>query len=61
MSDVQAKRVRDLITAAGQRVDYVSLPTMGHMLHQQDPGLFVKVLTEWAATLALGKESAPGS
>ena len=35
ISDVQAKRVRDLITAAGQQVDYVSLPTMGHMLHQQ--------------------------
>jgi pimeloyl-ACP methyl ester carboxylesterase len=51
MSDVQAKRVRDLIAAAGQQVDYVSLPAMGHMLHQQDPSLFVKVLTEWAAKL----------
>ena len=51
MSDIQAKRVRDLIAAAGQPIDYVSLPTMGHMLHRQDPSLFVKVLTEWAAKL----------
>ena len=51
MSDVQATRVRDLVTAAGQQIDYVSLPMMGHMLHSQDPTLFVKVLTEWAAKL----------
>ena len=51
MSDEQAQRVRDLVTAAGQQVDYISLPTMGHMLHQQDPNLFVKVLTEWAVKL----------
>jgi pimeloyl-ACP methyl ester carboxylesterase len=52
MSDVQAKRVRDLVTAAGQTIDYVSLPVMGHAMHQQDPAQFVKVLTEWAAKLA---------
>jgi len=51
MSDVQAKRVLELVAAAGQRIDYVSLPMMGHAMHQQDPNQFVKVLTEWAATL----------
>jgi pimeloyl-ACP methyl ester carboxylesterase len=51
LSDLQAKRVRELIAEAGQTVEYVSLPTMGHSLHGQDPALFVKVLTEWAATL----------
>ncbi len=35
MSDVQATRVRDLVTAAGQQIDYVSLPMMGHMLHRR--------------------------
>jgi pimeloyl-ACP methyl ester carboxylesterase len=52
LADVQAKRVRELITAAGQPVEYVSLPTMGHSLHGQDPALFVKVLMEWASKLA---------
>ena len=51
MSDVQAKRVLELVAAAGQRIDYVSLPMMGHAMHQQDPKAFVKVLTEWAAKL----------
>ncbi len=51
MSDVQAKRVRDLVAAAGQPIDYVSLPMMGHAMHQQDPNQFVKVLVEWAAKL----------
>jgi pimeloyl-ACP methyl ester carboxylesterase len=51
MSDVQAKRVRDLVTAAGQPVEYVSLPTMGHSLHGLDPGAFAKILKEWAAKL----------
>jgi pimeloyl-ACP methyl ester carboxylesterase len=51
MSDVQAKRVRELVTEAGQPIEYVSLPTMGHSLHGQDPAQFVKILTEWAAKL----------
>jgi pimeloyl-ACP methyl ester carboxylesterase len=51
MSDVQAKRVRELVSAAGQQIDYVSLPMMGHVMHQQDPNQFVNVLVEWAAKL----------
>ena len=51
LSDVQAKRIRDLVTAAGQQIDYISLPMMGHVMHQQDPPQFVKILTEWALKL----------
>ncbi len=52
MSDLQAKRVRELVEASGQKVEYISLPTMGHSLHGQDPDQFVRILSEWAATLA---------
>jgi len=51
LSDVQAKRVREIIAAAGQPIEYISLPTMGHSLHGQDPAQFVKILTEWVAKL----------
>ncbi len=53
ISDVQAKRVLELVAAAGQRIDYVSLPMMGHVMHQQDPAQYVKVLMEWVAKLQL--------
>jgi hypothetical protein len=52
LSDVQAARVRELVTAAGNRFDYQSHPTMGHSMHAQDPSLFSRILIEWAATLA---------
>jgi len=51
LSDLQAARVRELVTAAGQRVDYKSFPAMGHMMHSQDPKLFVDTLIEWASAL----------
>ena len=51
MSDVQAARARELVTAAGQSLELQSFPTMGHSMHGQDPGLFTKILAEWAATL----------
>jgi pimeloyl-ACP methyl ester carboxylesterase len=53
LSDVQAKRVLELVAAAGQQIDYVSLPMMGHVMHQQDPAQYVKILMEWVAKLAL--------
>ena len=52
ISDVQANRVRELVAAAGQPLDYRSFPAMGHSMHGQDPGLFAKTLVEWAATLS---------
>ena len=51
ISDLQVARVRELVEAAGQRFEYKSFPTMGHPMHQSDPGLYVRTLEEWAATL----------
>jgi pimeloyl-ACP methyl ester carboxylesterase len=50
-SEEQAARVVELVTATGQPFDYQSFPQMGHSMHGQDPALFAKILTEWAATL----------
>src|SRR5262245_17212201 len=52
LSDVQAARARDLISACGQPVDYRSFPTMGHAMHEQDPQLFTRTLVDWADSLA---------
>lgn len=46
-SEVQAKRVRDILAGAGVECEYQSHPTMGHAMHAQDPELFAKVLTNW--------------
>jgi pimeloyl-ACP methyl ester carboxylesterase len=51
LSDLQAGRVQQLVASAGARIEYRSLPTMGHSLHGQDPGLFASILAEWAASL----------
>ena len=51
ISDDQAARVGELITAAGQRYEYQSHPAMGHFMHGQDPDLYARVVTEWIATL----------
>jgi pimeloyl-ACP methyl ester carboxylesterase len=50
-SDLQASRVRELVTAAGQPVKYLSFPKMPHSMHGADPALFASTVTEWAATL----------
>jgi pimeloyl-ACP methyl ester carboxylesterase len=51
ISDLQAKRVCELVSAAGQKIDYQSFPAMGHSMHGQDPELFTRTLVDWAATL----------
>lgn len=51
LSDEQARKARDIMAAAGVKVDYASHPGAHHMMHQADPALFVRLLTEWAATL----------
>lgn len=51
LSDEQARKARDLMSSAGVRVDYESHPEAHHMMHQFDPALYVRLLTEWAATL----------
>jgi pimeloyl-ACP methyl ester carboxylesterase len=50
-SDQQAARVRQLVTAAGQPFEYVSLPETPHSLHGHDPQLYVDTLVAWAETL----------
>ena len=52
ISDAQAMRMKQIVEAAGQRFDYQDHPTALHMMHQYDPDLYVKVITEWAATLS---------
>jgi pimeloyl-ACP methyl ester carboxylesterase len=51
LSGEQATRVRQLIEAAGQRVDFASFPSMGHAMHTQDPQLYATTFSDWASTL----------
>ena len=50
-SDLQVERVRQLVTGAGNRFDYVSLPTTPHSLHGHDARLYADTLLSWAADL----------
>ena len=50
-SDLQARRVCEIVREAGQPVDYRSLPEMGHSLHGQDPEQFADSLVEWSRGL----------
>nr|WP_246633148.1 amidohydrolase family protein [Pseudonocardia nigra] len=51
LSDLQARRAGELISAAGQRFDYRSFPEMGHYLHSIDPACYVATLREWVGSL----------
>jgi pimeloyl-ACP methyl ester carboxylesterase len=51
LSDLQARHARQLVTAAGQRLDYQSLPDASHNMNQADPHTYAAVLRDWAATL----------
>ncbi|MFJ4654395.1 alpha/beta fold hydrolase [Nocardia sp. NPDC088792] len=51
ISDLQVRQARRLITEAGQRFDYHSFPTAGHVMHGSDPQLYNRTLREWIATL----------
>lgn len=51
ISDFQVHHVSELITQAGQRFYYKSFSEMGHIMHEIDPDLYVKVLTGWISTL----------
>lgn len=50
-SDLQADRVRQLVTEAGQPFTYVDLPTQPHSLHGADAQLYVDTLLAWANDL----------
>ena len=51
VSDLQAAKVRELVTAAGVPIQYVSLPDAAHAMHAADPGQFAKVVGDWAKAL----------
>jgi pimeloyl-ACP methyl ester carboxylesterase len=51
ISDLQARRARELVTAAGQEFTYLSFPEMPHSMHGADPELYAKTVTEWATAL----------
>jgi pimeloyl-ACP methyl ester carboxylesterase len=50
-SDLQAKRVCELVARAGQTIDYRSLPRMPHSMHGENPKLFTQLLAEFEAKL----------
>ncbi|MBV1886744.1 MAG: alpha/beta hydrolase [Parvibaculaceae bacterium] len=52
ISDLQVQRAKALIESTGCDLSFKSFPEMGHSLHDQDPELYVKTLSDWAATLA---------
>jgi pimeloyl-ACP methyl ester carboxylesterase len=51
LSELGARRVGEIIRAAGQSFEYKSFPTMGHAMRQIDPALFANTLMAWAETL----------
>src|SRR6202050_1256244 len=50
-SDIQAKRVCELVTLAGQPIDYRSFPQMPHSMHGEYPKQFAQILIEFDAKL----------
>jgi hypothetical protein len=51
ISDLQADRVRQLVTDAGQPFEYVSFPEVPHSMHGADAKQYVDTLVAWARTL----------
>jgi pimeloyl-ACP methyl ester carboxylesterase len=51
ISDLQASKVQELVSAAGQPFTYQSFPTMGHVMHSINPRQYTATLKEWAAGL----------
>jgi pimeloyl-ACP methyl ester carboxylesterase len=50
-SDLQAKRVCELVAQAGQQIDYRSFPQMPHSMHGEQPQLFAQLLIEFKEKL----------
>jgi pimeloyl-ACP methyl ester carboxylesterase len=51
LTDFQAAKVRELVTAAGQPFQYVDCPDSGHTMHFNQPDRYAKILGDWAKTL----------
>ena len=50
-SDLQAKRVCELVRLAGNSIDYRSFPQMSHSMHAENPKLFAQLIVEFDAKL----------
>jgi pimeloyl-ACP methyl ester carboxylesterase len=50
-SDVQAKRICELVKLAGNSIDYRSFPQMPHSMHDAQPRQFADLLIEFEAKL----------
>jgi pimeloyl-ACP methyl ester carboxylesterase len=51
LTDLQARKVGEIVKAAGQPFDYVSLPDAAHAMHQMQPERFATVVRDWAKKL----------
>lgn len=51
IADVQVRRARQLVEAAGQVFTYRTFPDMPHSMHGADPELYVSTVAEWASVL----------
>ena len=51
VSDLQARRAGELVTAAGQKFTYRSFPQTPHSMHEHDPDLYAGTLVDWADAL----------
>jgi len=51
ISDEQVKHVRQLVTDAGQPFEYRSFPEQPHALHQADPQLYARTVSDWAISV----------
>ncbi len=51
LTDLQARKAGEIIKAAGQPFDYVSLPDAAHAMHAAQPERFAKVVGDWAKKL----------
>jgi pimeloyl-ACP methyl ester carboxylesterase len=51
LSDLQARKVGEIIKAAGQPFDYLSLPDAAHAMHQTQPARFASSVRDWAKKL----------
>jgi pimeloyl-ACP methyl ester carboxylesterase len=52
LSDLQAAKVRELVSGAGVTIQYESLPDAAHAMHAADPERFAKVVGGWVKGLA---------
>jgi pimeloyl-ACP methyl ester carboxylesterase len=51
LSDLQAMKAQEILTAAGVDFKYQSFPDAAHPMHLADPARFASVLREWASSL----------